>query len=129
MRGDTCGTKLRNTSWLRERRSKEKDDGEKVEDCAHAGCSGDGPRGWLGLCTDEKRGLRFRQCSEHEAGGDARVRSGREVRRGAIPVVDSGTGGGRGKAGSAEVLCRLSQYAIHHHATAAARCNLGCRSQ
>jgi len=45
MRGDICGTKLRNTSWLREKRIKENDDGEKVEHCAHARWIGDSPRG------------------------------------------------------------------------------------
>src|SRR5260370_7030097 len=89
MGGDTCGTKLRNTSWLRAKRIKENDDGEKVEHCAHARWIGDSPRGEPGLRADEKRGLRFRQFSPRGAAGDAWVRSGREVRRGAILVIDS----------------------------------------
>src|SRR6266852_9587447 len=87
--GDTCGTKLKDKSWLPERRIEEGDDEETVEDCAHAGGSGHHPRGRPGLRTDAKRILRFQQCNEHWAGSGARVRSGREVRCGALPIAHS----------------------------------------
>src|SRR5260370_37794357 len=104
MAGDTCGTKSRNKNWLRGRRIEDSDDAETVEDGAYAGGSGDGPRGGPALRTDAKRVLRGHQCGEHWAGGRARGRSGRAVRRGALPVHHSGTGGKRWKAGTAEIL-------------------------
>src|ERR1700737_1430860 len=90
--GDTCGTKLRDKSWSRERRIEESDDEETVEGCAYAGWNGDGRRGWPGLRTDAKRVLRFHQYNEHWAGSGARVCSGREVRCGALPIAHSGAG-------------------------------------
>src|SRR5258708_9174715 len=129
MPGDTCGTKSRNKNWLRGRRIEDSDDAETVEDGAYAGGSGDGPRGGPALRTGAKRVLRVHQCGEHWAGGRARVRSGREVRCGALPVHHSGTGGRRWKAGSAECLRDLSQHAVHHNAATAAGGNLGSRSK
>src|SRR5260370_21511298 len=78
--GDTCGTKLRDKSWLPEGRIEESDDEETVEDCAHAGGSGDGPRGRPGYRTNARRVLRLHQCSEHRACSRARVCSRCEIR-------------------------------------------------
>src|SRR5216684_8758419 len=83
----TCGTRLRDKSWLREKRIEESGDGETIEDGAHSSWSSDGTRGWLGFRANEKRVVRFLQCSEYWTRSGSRVCARREVRCGAVSIV------------------------------------------
>src|SRR5260370_21876675 len=126
---DTCGTKLRDKSWLREKRIEESGNGETMEDGAYSGRSSSGAGRWLGFRTNEKRVVRFHEWSEHWARSGARLDARCEVRCGAVSVFHSGVGRGGWKVGSAEFLRNLSQHAVHHHAAAVARSNLRSGSQ
>src|SRR6266478_114252 len=89
---DTCGTKLRDKNWSRERRIEESDDEETREDGAHSSWGSDGACGWLGFRTNEKRVVRFLQCSEHWTGSGSRVWARLEVRCGAVSILRAGVG-------------------------------------
>src|SRR5260370_42476589 len=89
---DTCGTKLRDKNWSRERRIEESDDEETREDGAHSNRGSDGARGWISFRTNEKRVVRFHECSQHWTGSGSRVCTRGEVRRGVVSVLHARVG-------------------------------------